>query len=140
MYYFITFLCGILLTVMVTLNGKLSVLTSTTQSVFIVHVIAIITLSIIMIFKKDQNKKKEKVPFYYYIGGAFSVFVIFFNIICFEKLGISLTVAITFLSQTVISSIIDHFGILGMKKIPFNKNKLVGLSLITAGVLVMIVV
>jgi transporter family-2 protein len=91
-----------------------------------------------MALKSDSPVEKKRIPIYFYFGGVFSVFVIFFNIICFENLGISLTVAITFLSQTLISSVIDHYGILGVKKTLFNKKKLIGLSLIATGVIVMI--
>ena len=72
-----------------------------------------------------------------YSAGAIGVFTVLFNNITFSTLGVSLTIALGLFGQSMASIVIDHYGLLGMKVIKFNPNKLVGLVLIILGIIVM---
>jgi len=52
-------------------------------------------------------------------------------------MGVSLTLAVSLLGQSLAAIIIDHFGLLGMKKIKFERQKITGLILIVSGIIVM---
>ncbi|WP_202906312.1 DMT family transporter, partial [Clostridium botulinum] len=57
----------------------------------------------------------------------------------FSKLGVSLTLALGLLGQSLSSIFIDHFGLLGMKVIKFEKKKCIGLLFIILGIFIMTV-
>ena len=59
------------------------------------------------------------------------------NNIGFNVLGVSITLALGLLGQSVSSIVIDHYGFLGMTVSKFNKKKLVGLIIIIIGIGIM---
>ena len=54
---------------------------------------------------------------YLYGAGAIGVLMVLFSNICFAQLGASLTLSLTVFGELVMSCIIDHFGLLGMKNL-----------------------
>lgn len=59
------------------------------------------------------------------------------NNICFSNLGVTLTLALSLFGQLIMSNLVDHFGLFNMPKIKFKKEKLIGFSIITLGIVVM---
>ena len=59
------------------------------------------------------------------------------NNITYSSIGVSLPVALGLLGQSLTSIVFDHYGLLGMPKIEFNKKKLIGIIVIIIGVCIM---
>ncbi|WP_097027990.1 DMT family transporter [Clostridium peptidivorans] len=137
MYKYSAVLIGILIAIMIAFNGALDNQVGTYLATFIIHLVGLITIILILIFKKQKFLIKEKLPIYLFSAGAMGVFVVSFNNICFNKLGASLTVSLGIIGQLVLSCIIDHFGFLGMKVYKFKKKKLIGFAIIFIGIVVM---
>ncbi len=128
---------GILIAIMVLVNGVLGTATGNYTSSVIIHIVGLICIIFILIVKKYKITFNKTIPLYFYCGGAIGIFVVLFNNVTFQNIGVSLTVALGLLGQSVASIIIDHYGLLGMKIDKFKKEKIVGLLLICIGVIIM---
>ncbi|MFA9398107.1 MAG: DMT family transporter [Clostridiaceae bacterium] len=137
MYNSIAALIGALIAIMVVFNGSLSSSLGNYTSIVIIHFIGLVSITFILIIKKSKLKFQKTIPIYLYSAGAIGVFTVLFNNLTFPKLGVSLTLALGLLGQSITSIVIDHFGLLGMKKIKFKKKKFIGIAFITIGVLIM---
>ncbi len=139
MFKFGAILTGGLTAIMVTLNGILAGEISNFIALLIIHIVGLITVGAIILLKQKKFDFNKKIPFYYFTGGAFGVFLVLFNNITFNAIGVSLTLALGLLGQSVAAIIIDHFGLVGIKASRFDRRKIVGFGIIFAGIVFMIV-
>lgn len=137
MYKLYSGLIGVLISVMIAFNGILSNNIGNYLSVIIIHIIGLIGISFILIVNKVKLNLGKNIPIYLYSAGAIGVFTVSFNNLTFKHLGISLTLALALLGQSVASIVIDHYGLLGMKVIKFKKEKMLGLIIICFGIITM---
>lgn len=137
MYKFSAAFIGVLIAIMVAFNGVLDIEVGTYLATVIIHIVGLMTIILLLVLKKQKFLIKEKLPTYLFSAGAMGVFVVSFNNICFNKLGASLTLSLGIIGQLLLSCIIDHFGLLGMKTYKFKKKKLIGFAIIFIGIVVM---
>lgn len=137
MYKLYSALIGILISVMIAFNGILSNNIGNYLSVTVIHIVGLIGISLILIINKTKLNLPKDIPIYLYSAGAIGVFTVLFNNISFTHLGISITLALGLLGQSVASIVIDHYGLLGMKVIKFKKEKILGLTIISLGIVIM---
>lgn len=129
---------GALIAIMVTFNGVLAGYLGNYQSIFVVNIVGLIAVSLILIIKRKRIKLNRHIPIYLYTAGAIGVFLVFFNNLNFNYLGVSLTLSIGLLGQSITSGVIDHYGLFGMEVHKFHKEKLFGFLLISIGIAIMI--
>lgn len=127
---------GILIAVMVSLNGVLASYIGNSLTLPMIYCSGLIGTLFVLIFIREASGNK-KVPFYLNTGGLVGVLLIMMNNISFSALGASLTIALGVLGQTAASLVADSTGFLGMKKYYFDKRKISGFILLILGVLVM---
>jgi transporter family-2 protein len=137
MNFIISIIIGAMTSIMILFNGTLSNAFGNYISSIIIHIVGLLLLIPVLLISKTKIKLSKEIPVYLYCAGAVGVFTVLFTNISYLKLGASLTIALGLLGQSLISIIIDHMGLLGMKAIKFNKKKFVGLSLIVFGIFVM---
>ena len=137
MNYFISLIIGIVTSAMILLNGTLSDTYGNYASTVLIHVVGLVSVIIVLIVSKTSVKLPRKIPFYLYSAGFVGVATVIFTNLSFMNLGVSLTQALGLLGQTVLSLIVDHFGLMGIKPARFKVKKLIGLGFITGGILVM---
>lgn len=137
MNYFLSAFSGALISIMVLFNGTLANHLGNYGSSVIIHLVGFIGIILILILSKKRIHFDKNLPLYYYSAGAIGVVTVIFNNISFSKLGISIPLALGLLGQSLVSIIIDHFGLMGVKKTPFNRKKIIGLSIISLGVFLM---
>ena len=133
---------GALIAVMILFNGVLADAFGNYFSSVIVHIIGLITISAVLVISRGKTKTQNqagKIPLYLYSAGAIGVLTVVFTNIGFSALGVSATIALGLLGQTLVSVIVDHFGLFGMKVIRFEKKKIIGLAVILLGVVTMLV-
>lgn len=137
MYNLYGILIGILIALTVICNGVLSNSMGNYSATVIIHAVGLIAMTLILCAKKIKIDLSKKVSIYLYTGGAIGIFTVLANNISFKYLGVSLTIALGLLGQTITSIIIDHFGFFKMKVVKFRKEKLFGIALIIGGIIVM---
>lgn len=139
MYKLLSGLTGILIAVMVAINGVLSQHIGNYTSTVIIHITGLICISFALIISKENFKLDKNISLYLYSAGAIGVFTVLFNNISFNNLGASLSLSLGLLGQSIASIIIDQYGLLGAKAVKFNRKKLTGLIIVTIGIIVMII-
>ncbi|MET7040732.1 DMT family transporter [Clostridium botulinum] len=130
---------GTLIAIMTLFNGTLANTFGNYTSSIIIHVIGLFSITFVLLISRSKFKIQKGIPVYLYSAGAIGVFSVIFSNLSFSKLGVSLTLALGLLVQSLSSIFIDHFGLLGMKVIKFEKKKCIGLLFIILGIFIMTV-
>lgn len=138
MYKPMAFTLGIIITLMITLNGLLATYIGNFYATVVINTIGLIAVSIVKIIRKEPFRFKTDLPLYFYLVGVLGVSIVFLNNFSFKNLGATTTVALLLLGQLVASQLVDHFGLFGMDKHPFHKQKLIGFIVIIAGILLIV--
>ena len=128
---------GVLIAIMVMFNGTLSNTLGNYTSIVVIHLVGLLAMILVLLATKSKIKNVKGIPLYLYSAGAIGVFTVLFTNLSFSALGLSLTLALGLLGQSLASMVIDHFGLLKMKVIKFEKKKCIGLLFITFGIFVM---
>ncbi|KYH28116.1 MULTISPECIES: DMT family transporter [Clostridium] len=139
MYKLSAVFIGLIIAVMVSFNGTLASYVGDYLGVLITQIVALITISVILIGKGKGINLKRRIPFYLFSGGTIGVVLTLFNNVCYKNLGVSLSLSLGLLGQSVAAVIIDHFGLLGMDKYHFKREKLIGFGLAFTGIAIMII-
>lgn len=137
MYKFISAIVGALVTIMIGFNGTLSNYIGNYLSTTIIHFIGLISITIILLVKGLRPRIYKDIPFYFYSGGILGIFPVLCNNLTFITLGASITLALGLLGQSLTSIIIDHYGLMAVETIEFKKEKLIGLFIISLGIIIM---
>ncbi len=138
MYKNLALINGVILAIMIFLNGMLANITGPYMSTLIFHIIGFILIIIISIIEKNRLSNLRKLPLMFFLPGILSVITILLNNISIPKIGLTLTIGITLFGQLVMSSLVEHFGLFGMPVNKFKKEKILGFSIISLGIIVMI--
>ncbi|WP_074042181.1 DMT family transporter [Desnuesiella massiliensis] len=138
MYKNLALINGAILAIMVFLNGMQSSIIGPYMSTLIFHVIGFILIIIISIIKKNRLSNLKEIPFMFFLPGILSVITILLNNISIPQIGLTLAIGVTLFGQLVMSSLVEHFGLFGMPINSFKKEKILGFSIISLGIIVMI--
>lgn len=132
----LSLMIGSSISLLILFNGQLSTVVGSYEATILYHFVAFVILAVMRLFIKYKGSK-ERIPFYYYLAGLFSVATIIFNNISFGKISVSAILAIGLLGQAIVSVIVDHFALFGAKKQKFDTFKLIGFSIVMIGVLIL---
>ena len=138
MFYFLSLLMGILISVMILVNGGLTEEYGVYSATVIIHIVGLLLVSVLVIIKKEQFFPKFH-PWFFYLGGAFGVLITVANNFAFGRISVSAILALGLLGQSIASIVIDQFGLLGMQRHPFKKHRLIGIILVVIGIRIMTV-
>ena len=130
---------GSLISFMILINGTLSNALGNYESSIVIHSVGLFSIIAVLLIRKLKIRIQKGIPLYMYSAGAVGVFTVLFSNLSFTHLGVSLTLALGLLGQSITSIVIDHFGLLGMDTVKFNSKKYIGLVLISLGIVVMAV-
>lgn len=138
MYNFLALISGAIIGSMIFLNGELTQYYGMYNATVIFHVVAVVfTFSICKIGKK-KIFPREKLPFWFYLGGLFMIFPTLFENFAFGKISMTSIMALSLFGQTFCSLLFDRFGWLGMERHPFRKTSLIGIIFSLTGIGIML--
>lgn len=135
MYYLLSILSGVVISVMVCINGKLTTAYGLYLSAVIIHLVGVIFSGAICLFGKKTLKCHA--PLWAYLGGAIGVLTTFFNNFAFDKISMTSIVALGLLGQSITSVCLDSFGLLGIKKQKPEKSAVIGYLAAALGIYIM---
>lgn len=138
MYKTLAVLNGAIVAIMVMINGMLANKTGQYFSIIVIHFVGLLTVVLLLLIKQKSIASMKNIPLFLFSAGAIGIFNVYFNNICFAKLGVTLTLALGLLGQLVTSYIIDHYGLLGMAIYKFRLKKLLALGFISLGIAAML--
>jgi transporter family-2 protein len=131
-------LAGILISVMVVINGQLTETYGIYSATVMIHVVGLLFISTLVAVKRKSLKPAKKLPFYFYLGGAVGVGTVVFNNMAFGHISISAILALGLLGQILTSLVVDQFGFFNMARHPFSARKLPGIALVIVGIACML--
>lgn len=132
-------LSGIFIAIMVSLNGELSTYYTPFFSIFIFNLVGLIFVVFVVLFKRSNLRKlRNRIPLYFFLPGILGIVLTLFNNISINEIGVSITLALAVVGQLVFSTIIDSFGLMSIRKTPFDKRKIIGFIVIAAGIVCLI--
>lgn len=137
MYYLYSILAGVIIAVMVAINGSLANYYGLYSSTVIIHMVGTIFTLLIMIIKKERPVYRRTIPFWVYTGGIIGVTITICNNLAFGRISVTALLALTLLGQSITSILIDHYGCFRMQQHQFRNNKLFGLLLTLLGIILM---
>ncbi len=126
---------GTLITIMVQFNTLLADVVGLVFSTFVIQLAGLL-LSVVVIWVSAPPKGQPVNPLLR-LGGILGVGMILINILCFQNIGASLTLAVSLLGRTLTSLAYDLTGFMGMTKYPLEKKKIAGLAASILGILLM---
>jgi transporter family-2 protein len=137
MFKSFAFLNGILIGVMVFVNGILSLNIGLISSTILIHIIGISFVSILLAIRKKKLNFIKNLKYYYIFPGFVGVFTVIFQNYSYQEMVATVTLTAALFGQLIFSSIVDHFGLFGLKKFKFNIKKLPAYLLIIFGIIIM---
>lgn len=138
MYNFLSLTSGLVVAVLVFINGALAQAVGVFNSTVIIHIVGVIFALLICIIGKYRIRPAKGQPLWLYLGGALGFLTTVFNNFAFGKISVTSIIALGLAGQMITALIIDTFGLFGMKKHPFRKSSLAGLAFAIAGIAVML--
>lgn len=138
MYYILSLLSGLVVALIISVNGTLADVYGVFNSAVIIHVVGVIFALLICIIGKHKIHFAKEQPLWLYLGGAIGFLTTVFNNFSFGKISVTSIIALGLAGQMATSLFIDTFGLCGMKKHAFRKSSLAGLAFALAGILVML--
>ncbi|MDL2293040.1 DMT family transporter [Ruminococcaceae bacterium OttesenSCG-928-D13] len=138
MYYLLSALIGIIVAVMIAVNGELTAWYGVYPATVIIHLVGLVLVLVLVAARRPRLRPSCKLPFYAWLGGAVGVATTVFNNAAFGHISVSALLALGLVGQTVTALAFDHWGVLGTPRRAFNKKKLIGFTLVLAGVAVML--
>ena len=137
MYKILSLISGILISIMVAVNGVLTEQYGLYLATVIIHITGLLVISIVILSKK-QRVFQTRYAWYLYTGGAIGILTVLFNNIAFGRISISAILALGLLGQSICGLLIDQYGWLDMPTHTFKSTKLIGLIIIVFGIAAMI--
>ncbi|MDR3052094.1 MAG: DMT family transporter [Oscillospiraceae bacterium] len=138
LYETLTLFAGALIAVMVTANGLLTDGVGLWPGLVIIHICGLCAISLTLLIRhKRFTLRAPGMPWYLYTGGVVGVATTLLNNVCYAPLGAALMLALCVVGQLLCSSVIDHWGLFGMRRYPFLRIKLAGFGLMALGLVAM---
>ena len=133
MYYLLSLLGGMLISVMVVFNGGLNARVGQTPALVIIHAAGLIFTGLLMLIKREKPRL-IRLPLYLYSAGLIGIATTVFNNTAFGHISVSAMMALGLLGESISSLAADHFGLLGLPRRPFRPQKLWGGLLALTGI------
>ncbi|WP_084522243.1 DMT family transporter [Atopobium fossor] len=137
MYIFLSLLTGMVLSVMIAINGNLTSLHGMFWAAVIIHLVGSVAAFVLCKMEKEQKPIFNQGPIWMYLGGAVGLITTMFQNFAFGKISVTGLIALGLLGQTITSIGIDYFGLFNGSKRPFFAKQLPGLLLSFAGIFLM---
>jgi transporter family-2 protein len=137
MFYFLSLLAGILVSVMVAFNGELSEQYGANTATVIIHIAGLTLVIALLLIRRANPFSHKRQAWYFYLGGLIGVATTTLTNFAFFSISVSEILALGLLGQGITGLIVDQTGWLGMPKHPFKKHKVIGLIFIFSGIIVM---
>ncbi len=134
-------MAGLGVPTMASLNAMLgNKLDNTLFAVVILTGIAFLVSTVVMLSMKGFPEKPNfiDIPWHLYFGGALFIIYIVGVTWVIPKFGVANTIGCVLLGQLIAMTLLDHFGAFGLEKYQITPTRLIGLSLMAAGILVVV--
>lgn len=116
MYDLLALLSGVILAVMLQMDGELGAQFGVYHAALYTHCVGAIFAALVLIVLKKRVSLSGKIPVWMYLGGAVGVLTTVFDNIAFTHISLTSIVALGLFAQMVLSCLIDRFVLFGMQR------------------------
>jgi len=138
MYDLLSLLAGILIAIMVSVNGHLTSAYGIFMAAMIIHIIGSLAAFGIRLIHRDHAPLWNHRPLWLYLGGAIGVLTTIFNNAAYGHISLTGIIALELLGQEIMSLVLDTWGLVGMKKQEFHRTFWYELLFSLVGILIML--
>ncbi|MFO7577029.1 MAG: DMT family transporter [Pelovirga sp.] len=126
---------GIAVAMQPSINARLAEKTGFLYAATISFAIGTLVLLVIALLAGQGSLRRVvEVPWWQLTGGLFGAFFVTMTIIGVPRIGTTAVLALTIVSQLLAGLVLDHYGLFGMRGIPFDMKRVVGITLLLLGV------
>ncbi|NLV90868.1 MAG: DMT family transporter [Firmicutes bacterium] len=130
----IAFLSGMTMAVQGTLNSALGQVTGLWEATLIVQGVGLAVAGVLVFpLGTGSLAKAVQAPWYTWLGGALGVLIVYTVAKSIPKVGVAPATTAIIVGQVGTAFLLDHLGILGLEKVPFQWSKALGLLLLAGG-------
>ena len=133
--FLVATISGIAMAIQGSINSSLSQKSSLLSATLVVHIIGTIVALIAVLAGRSPLLKHpwSSIPWYFYLGGVLSVIIVGLVAVSIPKIGVCNATTAIIIGQVSMAVIIDHFGWLGVSRLPWSPWQLVGIGFFAAG-------
>lgn len=137
----IAMLSGITMALQGSLNSSLGKIIGLWETTLVVHVLGAILVAVLVFVLRmgDGNLANwSNAPWYTYLGAVLSIIIIYSVARSIPVAGVAAATTAIILGQVFTASVIDHLGLFGLQRIPFNWYRVAGTVLMAGGAWLML--
>ncbi len=126
---------GLAISLQASINGGLGKRIGTIETSFVSFAIGTLALLFMVIFLGKGNILAiGTAPKWQLTGGLLGAIYVFVTVLVVPKLGVASTIMAVIVGQLLMGAVIDHFGLLGGKQIPFDMKRASAMLLFFAAI------
>uniref|UniRef100_A0A7C2E3H2 DMT family transporter n=1 Tax=Ammonifex degensii TaxID=42838 RepID=A0A7C2E3H2_9THEO len=125
---------GAVMAVQGSVNALLGKISGLWEATFVVHAVGAAFAGMLLLFLKSGGfSRLGQAPWYAWIGGILGVLIIYGVARSIPQVGVAPATTAIILGQVLTATVIDHFGLLGMTRLPFNYWRILGCVFLASG-------
>jgi len=126
---------GVAVAVQPSINARLAEKTGYLQAATVSFAVGTLILLLISLsVHQGSFRKATEADWWQFSGGLFGAFFVTMTIVGVPRIGTTAVLALTIVSQLVAGMLMDHYGLFGMKGIPIDFKRMLGVALLLVGV------
>jgi len=94
-----------------------------------------LALAVLLFYRQGSFHQLGQVNKLYWLGGALGLVITLTVMLGIKSLGTTLAISVILIAQLFVAALIDAFGLMGTEKAAFDWMKVLGLALMTGGML-----
>ncbi|MCF6266087.1 MAG: DMT family transporter [Desulfuromusa sp.] len=126
---------GVAIAVQLSINARLAEKTGFLEAATVSFAVG--TMVLLLVSLASGQGSFRRVPdadWWQLTGGLFGAFFVAMTIVGVPRIGTTAVLALTIVSQLTAGMVMDHYGLLGMRGIPIDFKRMLGVTLLLAGV------
>ncbi|MCK4501625.1 MAG: DMT family transporter [Desulfuromonadales bacterium] len=128
-------IAGAAVAIQPSLNARLADKTGYLQAATISFAIGTLVLLILSLTSGQGSfRRASGADWWQLTGGLFGAFFVTMTIVGVPRIGTTAVLALTIVSQLLAGMVMDHYGLFGMRGIPIDFKRVLGVALLLAGV------
>ncbi|MCW8893051.1 MAG: DMT family transporter [Deltaproteobacteria bacterium] len=126
---------GVAVAIQPSINARLAEKTGFLQAATISFAVGTLILFVLSLISSQGSLRRiGEADWWQLTGGFFGAFFVTMTIVAVPRIGTTAVLALTIVSQLVAGLVMDHYGLFGMRGIPFDAKRMFGVTLLLIGV------
>ena len=126
---------GVAVAIQPSINARLAQKTGFLEAATISFAVGTMALLLIsLVSGQGSFRRIVEVPWWQLSGGLFGAFFVTMTIVGVPRIGTTAVLALTIASQLTAGMVMDHYGVFGMRGIPVDAKRIIGIALLLIGV------